>query len=472
MRPYPSMLVSLLVTAVSLGCTADFTAVDSPWPVVTLSVEPASAVVPVGTSIQLSATPRDSTGAIFTELPTTWTTSNGSMATVGDGIVHGMAAGSVEIIATVEGKSDTAVITVTSSPTPPPPPAPPPATRPICSISPTDGQDAIAAAIAGCPSGSTVMFPAGASYTQTDQIRIIGRNDLIIDGNGSTFTKTSPSADGAIKHQWSIESGNDIVIRNMTVTGAFIPANHNGGVRHLIPGLQFEHGFMIFAGTRITIQDVTCKNPFGDCVAVTHERAGSPLVIPNTVVIERVVGEHIAREGVSIAAGIGVWVQDCEFTDVWSNAGIDIEMDYVGEQVRNVHLLRNTFSDFYFQAMLIAVKNGGGGPGPGGPADVRDIEFRGNITLTSSDGCQPAIQIPSPDLNVGNPALVEGIVIEDNTLRSRGDAVWLQDVNSGTVKNNTLIAVSTDVCGPPPRTSVRLYNSPNVVVSGNTVVGY
>lgn len=121
MRAFPSMLISLLVAIVSSSCTADpATVPNEPWPVVTLSVEPASADLTVGTAIQLSAIPRDPTGAIFIGLPTTWTTSNGSIATVGvGGIVNGMAAGSVEIIATVEGKRDTAVITVTSILAPP-----------------------------------------------------------------------------------------------------------------------------------------------------------------------------------------------------------------------------------------------------------------------------------------------------------------------------------------------------------------
>jgi len=117
MRAYLPMCVSLFISLLGLGCTADHFIPNEPWPVVTLSVDPTNATVPIGTSVQLSAIPRDSMGATFSGLPTTWTTSNGSIASVAeDGIVTGMAAGSVEVIATVEGKSDTAAITVTSAP--------------------------------------------------------------------------------------------------------------------------------------------------------------------------------------------------------------------------------------------------------------------------------------------------------------------------------------------------------------------
>jgi hypothetical protein len=115
MRASTVMLVSVMA-AIGLSCTSDTpTLPNEPWPVATLSIEPKSAVVSPGATLQLSAIPRDPTGASFVGIPISWASSRGQIATVGvGGIVNGVSAGSTEIIATAEGKSDTAVITVTS----------------------------------------------------------------------------------------------------------------------------------------------------------------------------------------------------------------------------------------------------------------------------------------------------------------------------------------------------------------------
>jgi hypothetical protein len=118
MRAFFPMLVPLLVSAVTLSCTSDpTTAVGVPMPVASLSVEPTNVVIPVGASTQLSAIARDSSGGTLSGRVTTWTSSNNSIAVVGTaGVVNGVAPGSAEIIATAEGKSARAGITVGSVP--------------------------------------------------------------------------------------------------------------------------------------------------------------------------------------------------------------------------------------------------------------------------------------------------------------------------------------------------------------------
>jgi hypothetical protein len=50
--------------------------------------------------------------------------------------------------------------------------------------------------------------------------------------------------------------------------------------------------------------------------------------------------------------------------------------------------------------------------------------------------------------------------------------VQLQDVASGSVRNNRLENTAGRLCVPPEPQAVYLLNSPNVVLSSNTAVGY
>ena len=118
-----------LVTGVSAG-TATITATSGGKggsaavtvvvvPVATVSVSPATASVAVGSSVPLSATPRDSAGKALNGRVVSWATSDVAVATVSSsGVVTGVAVGSATITATSEAKSGTAAITVTAAPPP------------------------------------------------------------------------------------------------------------------------------------------------------------------------------------------------------------------------------------------------------------------------------------------------------------------------------------------------------------------
>src|SRR5438132_5651763 len=97
------------------GGTAALTVTNVPVASVTLS--PAAATVTVGTTTQLSATPKDANGTALGGRAVTWATSNGAAAAVSaSGVVTGVAAGSATITATSEGQSGTSAMTVTNVP--------------------------------------------------------------------------------------------------------------------------------------------------------------------------------------------------------------------------------------------------------------------------------------------------------------------------------------------------------------------
>ncbi len=103
----------------SEGKSASVELAVSPVPVGSVVVTPASAVVAVGSTRQLTATTLDPNGVAMTGRTVTWTTSAEAVAVVSaTGLVTGVAAGSASITATSEGKSASAAITVSSAPAP------------------------------------------------------------------------------------------------------------------------------------------------------------------------------------------------------------------------------------------------------------------------------------------------------------------------------------------------------------------
>src|SRR5438128_7798086 len=106
------------VIAQGPGGKADSAVVTvNPVPVAIVAVSPVASGIQVSGTVQLTATPEDSSGAPLSGRSVTWGTSNTGLATVsGTGLVTGLAAGAVTITATSEFKSGTAGVTVTIAP--------------------------------------------------------------------------------------------------------------------------------------------------------------------------------------------------------------------------------------------------------------------------------------------------------------------------------------------------------------------
>lgn len=85
-------------------------------PVGSVTVQPSTANLGVGQSTTLTATVKDANGAVVTDRPVTWTSSNTLVATVTQaGVVKGLGAGTAIISATSEGSTGSATITVSAT---------------------------------------------------------------------------------------------------------------------------------------------------------------------------------------------------------------------------------------------------------------------------------------------------------------------------------------------------------------------
>ena len=104
------------ITATAGSRSGQSTLTVIPVPVASVTVSPATASLLVGATQQLTAVTLDAANATLTGRTVTWSSSDATKASVSSsGLVTGVAAGSATITASSEGKSGTALVTVTSS---------------------------------------------------------------------------------------------------------------------------------------------------------------------------------------------------------------------------------------------------------------------------------------------------------------------------------------------------------------------
>jgi len=105
-----------VVTASSEGRSATATITVSPVAVASLSLTGAPGDLSVGDSVRLNAGAHDPKGGVLANRPTTWDSSDPSVATVSGGLVIARGPGTATISAASEGKSATVKIRVTGPP--------------------------------------------------------------------------------------------------------------------------------------------------------------------------------------------------------------------------------------------------------------------------------------------------------------------------------------------------------------------
>jgi len=104
---------SARIAVSSMGRSAVSTITVLPRPVASISISPTQTSVIVGRTTRLTATALDATGAPLAGRTITFTSSDASVATIrSDGTVTGIAPGSATIVATSEGRSAQAAVTV------------------------------------------------------------------------------------------------------------------------------------------------------------------------------------------------------------------------------------------------------------------------------------------------------------------------------------------------------------------------
>lgn len=356
---------------------------------------------------------------------------------------------------------------------PAPQPAPPtgvvtvPAGIPAdCSV---DVQAQLESFIAAQPDGSTIEFPAGGCYAQSDRIMVRDRSNLTIDANGSSFHSSAPNVGGRIAGNWLVVRGANVRLTDMRIVGSF----HLSGARSQqrvndatvgAVGNPFNMGVGIYGGSAIHVTDMTIEHVFGDGVTIAMAHyvdglAADPRDLPRDVHIERVRVTKAARHCISPSQGDGIWLQDSNLTDCWYG-GVDAELDSVNQTLKNLHILRNTFDGVLMFGVLVPVAGVG--------QNTENVEIRDNTFYGAPDNrCNTTIEVGSYPTN---PHTIKNVVVAGNSLLGRsGLAVSFDHVEGGAITGNAAPGYREGGCThPAPTPFARLTNSDAVTVADNS----
>jgi len=314
--------------------------------------------------------------------------------------------------------------------------------------------------LATVPDGSTVRFPPGGCYAQGTRIQVFDRHDLVIDGGGSTFRKTSPSIPNGrgpdVHPNWRLAGGSNITLQNLVIRGVFSTQPN--------PGNELDHGVSIWGVQTAKVLNATISDVDGDFIDADPDlrtgcdRARCP--VSRDITIDKLRGERASRQGVSFTAVDGAVISNSfispgTITGTGGN-GVDLETDVDGTILRNVQVVDNEFGAISFSAVAFV---------PGSSPEVGNVTVARNRMSVHPKNCAPGMNLGSPK------GTKEGVVITGNTILTQHDGIRLEGIG-GQVSGNSIVKDGpTTLCQPPVSTSVRRIRS-SAAVCGNTTRGF
>jgi uncharacterized protein YjdB len=250
-------------------------------PVASVTVAPATASVPVGQTVSLAATPRDSTGGALIARLVTWASSAPAVATVSSsGVVTGVVGGTATITATSEGQSGTSVVTVVTAA---PAPVASVAVDPVTASAPV-GQAVVLAATPKDANGNPLTARLVTWASGTPAVAAVSSNGVVtgVAAGSATITATSEGQNGsaAITVMVAVANPakvNDLRITSVTdssVTLSFLQVNDGTGqpasyiVKYGVGALTWSTGLAVARGTCLTPVVGTAVGTTQSCTVV------------------------------------------------------------------------------------------------------------------------------------------------------------------------------------------------------------
>jgi len=230
---------------------------------------------------------------------------------------------------------------------------------------------ALATFLASVPDGSTVVFGAGGVYRLDSALRLVGRRNLVLDGNRATLRATGTSGNPG-DSPFLLKSSTGITIRDFTLTGNN-PDAGTAASHHL--DRQNQGGVLVYGGGDVLIEDTTIRGTWGDCVYVGAD-AG---VWADGVTYRDSTCERNGRVGIALIAARNVLVERVHFDQISMHV-LDIEPDDASQGAIGVTFRDNTVGTYgltpLFSGFLFAADGAAG-------STVRNVTVTGN-TVTGS----------------------------------------------------------------------------------------
>jgi hypothetical protein len=185
------------------------------------------------------------------------------------------------------------------------------------------------------PDGSTIAFPAGGCYRVDGTLRLRFRNNLTIDGNGSTFKaftdgRELPPSEARTRSMWAFWRGSNLTLRETIVVGA----NPRPGLHPeaYVGALEAQTAYVVGGVDRMLIEHVQAHHVFGDFVFVGPRT--------RNLLVRRSSFKHNGRQGWNIAGGENITFDSNEISNT-RRATIDMEPSSTNDVARNITFSNN-----------------------------------------------------------------------------------------------------------------------------------
>jgi hypothetical protein len=266
------------------------------------------------------------------------------------------------------------------TPTPTPVPTAPPANTfnvpvSVDATGSTNVSSALQSFVNSVPDGSTIVFPAGATYfLGGDGIKINGRSNLVFEGKGAALWGTGCEQVDSLFAIGLGSPSSNITIRNFRLAGN----NSGGGTKDsYTSGCEHQAGVTIVRSSGIEIVDVDISRTNGDCVYIGDSSTGN---WADDVWFHDSTCKNTGRMGVAIVAGSNVTVERVAFDGMAIHA-FDIEPNFANGGATDVTISNNTVGTYYncecFGGAFLAINGDLDAP-------VRNVVVRDNLVTGGS----------------------------------------------------------------------------------------
>lgn len=395
-----------------------------PVPVATVSVALSPSTLPVSQTAQATATLRDASGNVLTGRTVVWSSSSAAVARVATtGLVTALTTGSATIVATSEGKSGSAGVTVTAS---------------VAGVPVFPGQS-IQAAVNANPTGTTFIIKTG-THTQQSVVPksgnvFHGEPGAVLDGQNVTQHAFRPG---------SAPFPSNVTIRGLKVTrynspqqsGAIQAGGHaqiDGSSGWVIENNEVSYNYD--TGIRIGNSTLIRNNN------IHHNRRINLAGVGNNTVIENndiSYGNHLRAHNINFEAGgtkftntNGLLIRN---NNLYNNVGVAVHMDLnnintviEGNQVRNNDSEGIAIEVSYKTTIRNNIVTGNGFNDPLnrytwlwnagiGVHASPDVEIYGNTVSGNYNGITATQQDRSAEPAVYGPHILQNLYVHDNTV--------------------------------------------------------
>jgi hypothetical protein len=209
----------------------------------------------------------------------------------------------------------------------------------------TDASTALNAWTETVPDGSTLSFPAGATFRLDQGLLLAGRSNIVLVGNGAEL-RLQGAGDDEAATAFLLRGSDHVAIRDFVVVGN----NPNTTTLFAEGGLENQHVVGLSgwyggaASSHVEISEVTASHVYGDG-AYLEGRNVDPGDPSRHVWIHHNDWSYIGRNAISSINVTDLLVEDNEFDKI-GGAAWDIEPNFAREQVRNNVFRRNTVGSF------------------------------------------------------------------------------------------------------------------------------